>query len=52
LITLGLFALLTIFKGIFGYFIIFVSWVFWQFLKLFRFVKIEVETVEAEVVSI
>jgi hypothetical protein len=52
LLTLIVFGLLTIIKGLFGYLVLTVLWIFWQILKLFKFVKIEVETVEAEVVSI
>jgi hypothetical protein len=52
LLTLIVFGFLTLIKSIFGYFTLVFSWIFWQLLKLFKFVKIEVETVEAEVVSI
>ena len=52
LLTLVLFTILSLLKGIFGYVILIASWILWQILKLFKFVKIEVETVEAEVVSI
>lgn len=52
LLTLVLFTILSLLKGVFGYVILIVLWVLWQILKFFKFVKIEVETVEAEVVSI
>jgi hypothetical protein len=52
LLTLIVFIILTLIKGLFGYIVLTISWIFWQILKLFKFVKIEIETVEAEVVSI
>jgi hypothetical protein len=52
ILTFVLFLFLTIIKGIVGYAIFLVVWLFWQILRIAGFVKIEVETVEAEVVSI
>jgi signal transduction histidine kinase len=52
LLSVLLFILLSVLKPIIKLSVFIVTWIFWQILKLFGFVKIEVETVEAEVVSI
>ena len=52
IITLFFFIILNIIKPIFVYLSISIVWIVWQILRLFGFVKIEIETVEAEVVSI
>ncbi len=47
-----LFIFISLLKPILGFILFIFTWITWQILKLFGFVKIEVETVEAEVVSI
>jgi hypothetical protein len=51
-LSLALFIILSILKPLIRIFLFVTTSFFWQLLKLFGFVKIEVETVEAEVVSI
>lgn len=52
ILAIGLYVLLLIIKPIFGIFAQIVTWILWTILKYFGFVRIEVENVEAEVVSI
>jgi hypothetical protein len=52
ILSLLLFIILSIIKPLIRIFLFVTTSFFWQLLKLFGFVKIEVETVEAEVVSI
>jgi hypothetical protein len=52
ILSLALFILLSIIKPLIRILLFATTSFFWQLLKLFGFVKIEIETVEAEVVSI
>jgi hypothetical protein len=52
ILSLALFIILSILKPLIRMFLFVTTSFFWQLLKVFGFVKIEIETVEAEVVSI
>jgi hypothetical protein len=47
-----LYILLTVFKPLYNWFVFILTWIIWSILKALGFVKIEVEAVEAEIVSI
>lgn len=51
-VAIAIFIVLFIFKFVLGWFTLMLSWVFWKILVLAGFVHVEVETVEAEIVSI
>lgn len=52
IVAIGLFVTLYLFRFIFAWFILFTTWIIWKILNIFGFVQIDVETVEAEIVSI
>jgi hypothetical protein len=52
LLTLILYLILTIIKPLFNWIVFVLTWLIWQILRVSGFAKIEVEAVEAEIVSI
>jgi hypothetical protein len=52
IIAIGVFVLLYLSRFLFAWFILFGTWIIWKILNIFGFVQIDVETVEAEIVSI
>ncbi|MEI6729089.1 MAG: hypothetical protein WCK98_05600 [bacterium] len=52
MIAIGVFVILYLFRFLFAWFILFTTWIIWKILNIFGFVQIDVETVEAEIVSI
>ena len=52
IIVFAIFAVLMILKPLYSFLAYLLTWVFWQALKALGFARIEVETVESEVVSI
>jgi len=52
LVALTIFVILTAFRFLFSWFIFMLTWVIWKIMALTGFVHIDIETVEAEIVSI
>jgi hypothetical protein len=50
--AIGMFLILSLFKFLFGWITTALTWLTWKTLTYIGFVKIDVETVEAEIVSI